>query len=99
MKKLIHSNHSTKKHHRHLRIDRLSNCQNGEEVTVLRVHTGFMAKKRLANLGIIPGVKIIKKRSALFRGPIEIIVKGSSLVIGRGLASRIMVKKERTQTL
>jgi Fe2+ transport system protein FeoA len=26
------------------------------------------------------------------RGPIEIIVKGTSLVIGRGLASKIMVK-------
>lgn len=99
MRKRTHINYSSRNHHSHLRIDRLSNCENGKAVTVLRVHAGFMAKKRLANLGIIPGVKIIKKRSALFRGPIEIIVKGSSLVIGRGLASRIMVKKERTQTL
>ena len=96
---MIHGNFHTNKHHRHLRIDRLSNCQNGEELTVIRVHAGFMAKKRLGDLGIIPGVKIIKKRSALFGGPIEIIVKGSSLVIGRGLATKIMVKKERTQTL
>ncbi|MFX1320620.1 MAG: ferrous iron transport protein A [Promethearchaeota archaeon] len=93
---MIHNNYSTRRHHRYRQIDRLSNCQNGEEVIVLRVHAGYMAKKRLANLGIIPGVKMIKKRSALFRGPIEIIVKGSCLVIGRGLASKIMVKKERT---
>lgn len=50
-----------------------------------------MAKMRLANLGIIPGVKITKKQSAPLKGPIEIIVKGSSLVIGRGLASKIFV--------
>jgi len=46
---------------------------------------------RLANLGIVPGVKIKKKKSAPLRGPIEIIVKGSSLVIGRGIASKIIV--------
>ena len=93
MKKLAHNNYSKRRHHSHRRIDSLCNCENGKEVVVLRVHAGFMAKKRLANLGIIPGVKIIKKRSALFRGPVEIIVKGSSLVLGRGLASRIMVKR------
>ncbi|MHA1195066.1 MAG: FeoA family protein [Promethearchaeota archaeon] len=69
----------------------LSECENGEEVTVIRVNAGFKAKQRLANLGIVPGIKIIKKNSAPLRGPIEIIVKGTSLVIGRGLASKILV--------
>ncbi|MFX1425709.1 MAG: ferrous iron transport protein A [Promethearchaeota archaeon] len=50
------------------------------------------AKRRLANLGVIPGIKILKKKSAPLKGPIEIIVKGSSIVIGRGLASKIMVR-------
>ncbi|MFX0028692.1 MAG: FeoA domain-containing protein, partial [Candidatus Hermodarchaeota archaeon] len=35
------------------------------------------AKRRLANLGVIPGIKILKKKSAPLKGPIEIIVKGS----------------------
>jgi Fe2+ transport system protein FeoA len=52
-----------------------------------------MAKKRLACLGIIPGVTIIKRKSAPFRGPIEILVKGSSIVIGRGLAIKIIVNE------
>ena len=69
----------------------LSECKNGEKVTVIRVNAGFKAKQRLANLGIVPGIKIIKKNSAPLRGPIEIIVKGTSLVIGRGLASKILV--------
>ena len=56
-------------------------------------NAGYHAKRRLACLGIIPGVDIIKKKAAPFHGPIEIIVKGSSLVIGRGLAAKIIVKQ------
>ena len=37
-------------------------------------------------------MKIVKKKSAPLKGPLEIIVKGSSLVIGRGLATKIYVK-------
>ena len=70
----------------------LTDCEKGEEVIVLSVDAEFRQKRRLANLGIIPGVKIKKKKDAPFRGPLEIIVKGSSLVIGRGLTSRIKVQ-------
>ena len=69
----------------------LTECEKGEAVIVVNVNAGFKAKRRLANLGIVPGVKIIKKKSAPLKGPLEIIVKGSSLVIGRGLAAKIIV--------
>jgi len=72
----------------------LSECEKGEVVEVLGVDAGFKAKMRLANLGIIPGVIIKKRKSAPFRGPVEIKVKGSSLVIGRGLAMKIIVKSD-----
>ena len=72
-------------------IQCLSKCELGSELIVIKVDAGQMAKIRLANLGIVPGVKILKKKSAPFNGPIEIEVKGSSLVIGRGLASKIVV--------
>ena len=72
-------------------IQCLSTCDIGTELIVIKVDAGQMAKNRLANLGIIPGVKILKKKSAPFRGPVEISVKGSSLVLGRGLASKIVV--------
>lgn len=70
----------------------LTECGKGEVVTILSVKVGTKAKRRLANLGVVPGIKILKKKSAPLKGPIEIIVKGTSLVIGRGLASKIMVK-------
>ena len=69
----------------------LSSCETGEELLVLSVDAGKKAKNRLANLGIVPGVKIIKNKAAPFHGPIEIIVKGTSLVLGRGLAEKIRV--------
>ena len=76
----------------------LTECNKGEVVTVVRVDAGLKAKQRLANLGIVPGVKITKKKNAPLRGPLEIIVKGSSLVIGRGLADKITVKcKEKCE--
>jgi len=73
----------------------LTDCETGSEITVLDVNAGFNAKRRLANLGIVPGVKIIKNRAAPLRGPVEVIVKGSSLVLGRGLAAKIVVKCEK----
>ena len=70
----------------------LTECNKGEIVTVVNVNAGYKAKMRLANLGIVPGVEIKKKKSAPLKGPIEILVKGSSLVIGRGIAAKIIVK-------
>lgn len=69
----------------------LTDCNNDENLEVVAVNAGRMAKQRLANLGIIPGVGIKKERSAIFGGPIEISVKGSKIVLGRGLASKVIV--------
>lgn len=73
-------------------IKSLIECPIGKKLKVIRVNAGYHAKQRLAHLGIVPGVNIIKKSSAPFRGPIEINVKGSTLIIGRGLAARILVQ-------
>ena len=70
----------------------LIECKKEEKTKVLGVNAGFRAKKRLANLGIVPGTIIKKKREAPFHGPLEIVVKGSTLAIGRGLASKIIVE-------
>jgi len=95
------------RHRRHRRISQiigtrlttyLTECESGEEGIVLSVNTGYRAKTRLANLGIVPGVKVRKMKNAPFRGPIEIKVRGSSLVLGRGLASRIIVSRNNSCT-
>jgi len=46
----------------------LTECEKGEEVIVLNVNAGLKAKRRLANLGILPGSKIKKKKKLHFEG-------------------------------
>ncbi|MHA1270550.1 MAG: FeoA family protein [Candidatus Helarchaeota archaeon] len=70
----------------------LTECKKMCKLKVISINAGFKAKKRLGDLGILPGTIIVKKKDAPFRGPVEIIVKGSSLVLGRGLAKKILVR-------
>ena len=93
---MLNKGHRRNRRNNHIRnlvplIKCLTECDLGTELIVRGVNAGQGAKRRLAHLGIVPGVKIIKKKSAPFRGPINIIVRGTSLVLGRGLASRILV--------
>ncbi|MEM2917478.1 MAG: FeoA family protein [Candidatus Bathyarchaeia archaeon] len=49
-------------------------------------------EKRLLDLGLTPGTKVTVVKSAPFHGPIEILVRGSRLALGRGMAERILVE-------
>ncbi|MFA5364487.1 MAG: FeoA family protein [Candidatus Bathyarchaeia archaeon] len=51
--------------------------------------------KRLSDLGLTPGTDVTVVKSAPFKGPIEVLVRGSRLVIGRGMASNILVEVKR----
>lgn len=70
----------------------LINLKPSEIAEIISVAGGWMATKRLADLGLTPGTKVKILRKAPFWGPIEIEVRGSKLVLGRGLASKIIVK-------
>lgn len=70
----------------------LIKLQRGVEAKVISISGGRFASKRLADLGLTPGTKIKVLRKAPFFGPVEIEVRGSKLVLGRGLATKILVK-------
>jgi len=53
---------------------------------------GWGFQKRLLDMGLTPGTKITVVKSAPFRGPIEVHVRGSTLALGRGMAARIFVE-------
>ena len=57
---------------------------------------GWGFEKRLMDMGLTPGIKVTVVKSAPFHGPLEILVRGSRLALGRGMAERIFVeiKKE-----
>jgi len=57
---------------------------------------GWGFQKRLMDMGLTPGTRVTVVKSAPFHGPLEILVRGSRLALGRGMADRIFVeiKKE-----
>jgi DtxR family Mn-dependent transcriptional regulator len=56
------------------------------------IRGGRTAVQRLNDLGVTTGSQIELRNCAPLGGPVEIIVRGSSLAIGRGLASKIYVE-------
>jgi len=48
--------------------------------------------QRLMDLGLTPGTKVVVVKSAPFKGPLEILVRGSRIVLGREIASRITLE-------
>jgi Fe2+ transport system protein FeoA len=77
----------------------LTKLKKGEVGTVASISSGHGRgggfEKRLMDMGLTPGTKITVVKSAPFHGPFEIIVRGSRLALGRGMAERIFVEKEQ----
>lgn len=69
----------------------LTDLKEGQVAEIKSVTGGWGATKRLADLGLTPGTKIKILRIAPVLGPVEIEVRGSRLVLGRGLASKVLV--------
>ena len=66
----------------------------GEKGTVAFAFGGRGLVRRLTEMGLTPGTEVKILRSAPFHGPLEIEVRGSSLALGYGVASKVFVKKQ-----
>ncbi len=62
----------------------------GKRVYVINVDAGDGLRGRLAAMGLVPGVQIEVIRNS-FRGPVIVGVKGSRIVLGHGMARKIIV--------
>jgi ferrous iron transport protein A len=69
----------------------LSSIEKGNKVTLVAVEGGRGIRSRLASMGMLPGAKIevIKKNNG---GPLVVTVKESRVMLGRGMAHKIIVK-------
>ena len=67
----------------------LTQIPSGKEVTIKTVDGGCGARSKLLSLGIIPGTKV--KITSNGFGPCRLKVRGYEVVIGRGLAEKILV--------
>ena len=63
----------------------------GEKVTIKRVRAGWGLQRRLADLGMTPGVEVTVISSGR-PGQVVISIRGSRLALGRGVASKIVVR-------
>lgn len=70
----------------------LLKINNGRWVKVVGFRGGHGMKRRLSQLGFIPGNKIRIIRSAPFHGPLLVQVEGREVVLGRGVAAHILVE-------
>jgi len=68
----------------------LSTIQSGETVKLVCVKAGRGLNSRLAAMGLLPHVEITVINNS-HPGPFVISVKGSRMMLGRGMADKIMV--------
>ena len=68
----------------------LSSVPNGAIVRLTELRTGRGMVRHLGNLGLLPGVQVEVLRASS-RGPMIVKVKGSKVMLGRGMAHGIMV--------
>jgi len=68
----------------------LAMARPGELVTVIGVRAGWGLQRRLADLGLTPGVQIRVINSQM-PGPVLIDLRGSRVALGRGVAQKVMV--------
>ncbi len=74
-------------------IHPLSELNTGEIGEIVLIRGGRGLIQRLYDMGLTPGTEIKVLRQAPF-GPIEILLRGYHLSLGRGVTDRIWVKKK-----
>lgn len=70
----------------------LSSVSAGETVRLVRIDVGSGLNSRLTAMGLIPKVEIKVVKSGR-PGPFVISVKGSKMVLGRGVVHKILVRE------
>jgi len=70
----------------------LSMVTPGQEVELVAVQGGWGIRRRLAEMGLNPGVRIRVIQSDLRGSPLIIAVRDTRLALGHGMAHKIMVK-------
>lgn len=68
----------------------LSMVQAGETVKIARIEAGRGLNSRLVSMGLVPNIQITVVKNT-HPGPFVISIKDSKMMLGRGMANKIMV--------
>jgi DtxR family Mn-dependent transcriptional regulator len=74
----------------------ISQLKKGERGKVSFIRGEHKVLQRLSDMGLTPGTEVTVVKSAPFHGPLEILVRGSRLALGRGMTEIIFVEAEKT---
>jgi len=76
----------------------LTSLYEGEKGIITHAYGGFGLIRRLADMGLTPGVEVKLLRKCPFRGPLQIEVRGVALALGYGIASKVFVKPLKAES-
>lgn len=69
----------------------LTTITRDKEVIVVEIRGGYGVRKKLADIGLVPGTKV-KVVNRGMMGPIILALRNYRLAIGRGIAEKIIVR-------
>ncbi len=76
----------------------LEELKEGESAKIVKLEGGFGLQQHLTSLGISPREIIRKVHISRRRGPVMVEVEGNRVVIGKGMASKVIVSPIRRFT-
>lgn len=71
----------------------LANLGENQEAIIASITADHREAKRLADLGLTPNTAITVIRKNFSNGPIEIKIRGSKIILGKGVAGKVLVRK------
>jgi len=77
---------------RRTNVRSLSELKEKQEAPIAFIRGDKKALRRLADLGLTPGTRIKVSRIAPLKGPVEILVRGTSLALGDEIACNVFVE-------
>lgn len=72
----------------------LGDLKPGERACVERINGGGALRRRMMDMGIVPGVELVVVRCAPMGGPLQIRLKGYYLAMRRGECAKIIVTEK-----
>ncbi len=73
---------------------RLVDLAKGQKGIIAEINGGRGVTQKLIDLGLTPNTEIEILKKIPYRGPIEIRARGSNLVLGRNIASKVFVNQK-----
>ena len=72
---------------------RLSDAREGHTYRIVKIEGSGIVKRRILDLGLLPGLKIKVVRKAPLKDPIEVVAKGNPVSIRRAEARYVVLEE------